>query len=160
MTRRLLFMVAPALLLAGVAVWFSLRGSEEPVVASTRLQDASTVMYKSPTCGCCDSYADVLASRGVKVDVEADDEAVAQAKRQYGVPSAAVSCHTIVMEGYVVEGHVPLEAIEALLDERPDIAGIALPGMPPGSPGMPGTKQAPFEVLQFGDGSLSPFLSL
>ena len=72
-------------------------------------------------------------------------------------PTEAWSCHTALIDGYPVEGHVPVEAIEDLLAERPDIDGIALPGMRAGSPGMPGEKASPFEVLAIDDGTLSAF---
>ena len=67
-------------------------------------------------------------------------------KTKYSVPSALASCHTTIVNGYVVEGHVPVEAIERLLLEQPKIIGIALPGMPTGSPGMPGSKSSPFDI--------------
>ena len=87
--------------------------------------------------------------------VPTDD--MAAMKRQMGVPNDAMSCHTAVIDGYAIEGHVPVEAIEDLLAQRPAIDGIALPGMPPGSPGMPGDKAAPFTVLAVSDGATSEF---
>jgi hypothetical protein len=78
-------------------------------------------------------------------------------KAERGVPEGAWSCHTAVVAGYVVEGHVPAEAIEALLAQRPPIDGIALPAMPDGSPGMPGVKAAPFEILAIDGGATSVF---
>lgn len=87
--------------------------------------------------------------------IETDD--MTRVKRQHRLPDASWSCHTAVIDGYVVEGHVPLAAIEDLLAERPAIDGIALPGMPAGSPGMPGTKEAPFQILAVEDGNATPF---
>ena len=72
--------------------------------------------------------------------------------RQHGVPEKLAGCHTMLIEGYVVEGHVPVGAINKLLTERPRIKGISLPGMPEGSPGMTGVKSAPFQVLEITDG--------
>jgi hypothetical protein len=78
-------------------------------------------------------------------------------KDAHDVPSSAWSCHTAIVDGYVVEGHVPVEAIDDLLDAAPLIDGIALAGMPPGSPGMPGTKEGPFQVLTIRSGTTAPF---
>jgi hypothetical protein len=78
-------------------------------------------------------------------------------KAEHGVPQAAWSCHTAIIDGYVVEGHVPIEAIDDLLAEHPPIDAIALPGMPAGSPGMPGVKAAPFEILAIEAGTTSTF---
>ena len=81
-------------------------------------------------------------------------------KRQAGVPRGASSCHTAFVDGYVVEGHVPAEDIKRLLTERPDVAGIAVPGMPIGSPGMEGPNPQPYDTLAFDeDGSVSHFAS-
>lgn len=102
---------------------------------------AATV-YKSPTCGCCEEYVRYLQSNGFAVTAvnRNDMDAV---KARYGVPRNAQSCHTMQIGDYVVEGHVPVGAIRKLLTERPRIRGIAVPGMPPNSPGMgemkPGT---------------------
>lgn len=82
---------------------------------------------------------------------------MAAVKRERGLPQASWSCHTAVIDGYVVEGHVPIEAIEALLADRPAIDGIALPGMPAGSPGMSGQREGPLEVLAISDGVTTPF---
>lgn len=103
-------------------------------------------IYKSLTCGCCDVYSNYVdgkvSSRVNVFDIQDSNEI----KRQYGVPSELQSCHTTIVEGYFIEGHVPLEAVEKLLKEQPDIAGIAMPGMPSGSPGMPGSKNADFII--------------
>ena len=83
---------------------------------------------------------------------------MAARKAELGIPSSAGSCHTSVIQGYVVEGHVPLAAVQRLLRERPDIRGIALPGMDAGSPGMEGQAVTPFLVMAIGhDGSVSSF---
>lgn len=113
-------------------------------------------VYKSPSCGCCHEWEAYLRTHGYTVDsIPTEDMTAVKADR--GVPRSAQSCHTAVVGGYVVEGHVPVEAIEDLLAEQPAIDGIALPGMPPGSPGMPGEQEAPFEVLALVDGVTSPF---
>lgn len=107
------------------------------------------VVYKSATCGCCTIHANYMQFNGYRVETIDTDEMEA-IKQQYNIPAEIWSCHTtIVNDGeYYVEGHIPIEAIEKLLEEEPDIAGIGMPGMPSGSPGMPGPKHAPFEVMQ------------
>ncbi|HET7727079.1 MAG TPA: DUF411 domain-containing protein, partial [Candidatus Limnocylindrales bacterium] len=84
-------------------------------------------------------------------------EDMAAVKARFGLPESAWSCHTAVVDGYAVEGHVPIEAIEDLLAARPSIDGIALPGMPAGSPGMPGVQAAPFLVLAVDGGNPTEF---
>jgi hypothetical protein len=108
------------------------------------------LIYKSPTCGCCKGWATYLERNGYRVTtIDRDD--MDTVKDGMGVPEAMRSCHTAKIEGYVVEGHVPLEAIDKLLAEKPKVKGIAAPGMPSGSPGMSGSKE-PNPVFTFGDG--------
>ncbi len=95
------------------------------------------------------------------VQVE-DVQDLLSVKRRYQVPSELQSCHTAIVDGYVIEGHVPVEDVERLLSERPDITGLAVPGMPPGSPGMdvPGAAPQPFDVLAFdSEGNFEVFSS-
>ena len=106
------------------------------------------LLYKNPQCGCCEGYAKYLRKNGYSVTVKPSPD-LSLIKRNNGVPEEFEGCHTSLIDGYVVEGHVPVSAINKLLSERPDIKGISLPGMPMGSPGMGGEKEAPFEVHQF-----------
>jgi hypothetical protein len=116
-----------------------------------------TTLYKTPNCGCCEGYASFLRAHGFKVLVEPVQN-MHEVKKLAGVPRNLESCHTTMMGGYVVEGHVPLSAIEKLLIERPKIRGISLPDMPIGSPGMPGPKAAPFKTFEFrADGNSKVF---
>lgn len=103
-------------------------------------------VYKSPTCGCCRLWVDYMRSRGYEVAVS-DVSDVTEVKREIGVPSGVSSCHTALVGGYFVEGHVPAEDVARLLAERPDVAGLAVPGMPVGSPGMEGPNPQPYSVL-------------
>lgn len=97
------------------------------------------LVYKTGLCGCCESYIDYLSRFGYTVRViDLPEEGLESLKAELGIPRVLWSCHTAIIDGYVVEGHVPVEAIERLLAEKPGIAGIAVPGMPPGAPGMPG----------------------
>lgn len=103
-------------------------------------------IYKSITCGCCRVFADYLERYGIKVQRK-DLPELSSVKSEYGIPQSLQSCHTTVIDDYVVEGHIPAEAIAKLLKERPQIKGIAMPGMPSGSPGMPGPKE-PFVIYE------------
>ncbi|MCE4612945.1 MAG: hypothetical protein F7C07_03850 [Desulfurococcales archaeon] len=96
-------------------------------------------LYKTPECGCCLSYVKYLSSEGYRVEViDLSQSELAKLKHELRVPRYLWSCHTSLINDYVVEGHVSVEAIEKLLEEKPKVRGIAVPGMPPGAPGMPG----------------------
>ena len=103
-------------------------------------------IYKSLTCGCCSVYTDYVDGKVIpkvnSFNVQ-DPDAI---KEQYGIPRELQSCHTTIIENYFVEGHIPLEAVEKLMKEQPNIKGIAMPGMPSGSPGMPGGKTGDFII--------------
>ena len=103
------------------------------------------VLYKNPQCSCCEGYAAYLKENGFDVEVKPTND-LAEISRKAGVPEQYQGCHTAFIEGYVVDGHVPVEAIRKLLAERPAIAGITLAGMPMGSPGMGGEKTEPFVI--------------
>ena len=102
-------------------------------------------MFKTPQCGCCEDYAAYLRKNGFEVDVEPSND-LSAISRKAGVPENLQGCHTIFLDGYVLDGHVPVSVIRKLLAERPQVAGITLPGMPAGSPGMTGRKTAAFTV--------------
>lgn len=109
-------------------------------------------VYKTPTCGCCSKWVEHMRHAGFTVKAEdVSQEALQQMKTKLGVPDSANSCHTARLGGYVVEGHVPADTVKKMLKERPKIAGIAVPGMPVGSPGMevPGAAVRPYDVLSF-----------
>jgi hypothetical protein len=134
MRRRDLLILSLASLLAPMAVI--------PAKAAEPL-----TLYKDPACGCCAGHADYLRAHGFTVTIveAADLDAIRQ---RYGVPDRLAGCHTIIAGNYVIEGHVPIEPIRRLLAERPAIIGIALAGMPEGSPGMGGEKTGPFTIYQ------------
>jgi hypothetical protein len=106
-------------------------------------------VYKSPTCGCCEKWVDHLRAEGFTVRTK-DVPDVSPIKLENGVGPELSACHTAFVGGYVVEGHVPASDIRRLLAERPAVAGLAVPGMPVGSPGMEGPNAKPYEVLSFG----------
>jgi hypothetical protein len=111
----------------------------------------ATILYKNPQCGCCEGYADYLRESGFEVTVEPTHD-LSSIKRQHGVPGALEGCHTTLVDGYVVEGHVPVNTLLRLLAEKPAIKGISLPDMPAGSPGMAGEKTGPFTIYELADG--------
>ena len=126
-------------ILAGVAIW-------PPSLKKARA--AEIVVYKSPTCGCCRDWVDHLRDEGFRVTAH-DRKDMSAIKAQNGITRKLASCHTALVEGYVVEGHVPARDIKRLLEEKPAVAGLAVPGMPMGSPGMEGAYEDPYDVLTF-----------
>ena len=106
------------------------------------------VVYKSPTCGCCTAWVTHVKRAGFRVESH-DTANVQPIKDGWGVPSDLISCHTARVDGYVIEGHVPADLIQRLLQERPAVVGIATPGMPNGSPGMEGGEAEPYDVVTF-----------
>ncbi len=125
-----------ALVLAGV-LFFGM--NEEPTVT----------VYKSPSCGCCVDWVDHLEANGFDTKVENVSNTVI-IKNKFGVGEKLQSCHTAVVNGYVVEGHVPADLVHKLLEQKPDVKGLAVPGMPQGSPGMEGSGiKEPYKVFTF-----------
>jgi hypothetical protein len=117
----------------------------------------TATMYKPLQCGCCDEYAKYLEENGFKVTVESvPDRQLETVKHMAEVPESLYGCHTLAVDGYVVEGLVPIDTISKLLTEKPKIRGISLPGMPVGAPGMPGRKNAPLIVYEISQGSAAP----
>ncbi|MBI4439338.1 DUF411 domain-containing protein [Candidatus Woesearchaeota archaeon] len=127
---------------------------------ASKFPETGIEIFKSPTCGCCSIYAKHMQDKGFDAKVT-DTYDVQAIKTKYNVPAQLSSCHTTIAGDYFVEGHIPLEAVEKLLTEKPDIAGIAMPGMPSGSPGMPGAKQGQFVIFSVGkDGSINEFMRI
>ncbi len=106
-------------------------------------------VYKSPWCGCCAAWVDHLEQNGYTAIVHDVDD-LSAIKQMAGVPQDQRSCHTAMIDGYVIEGHVPASAIDRLLAERPEIHGLTVPGMPQGSPGMEGPNPVPVTVYSIG----------
>ena len=106
-------------------------------------------VLKDPNCGCCSAWVDILEAEGFDVTVEeSTGTALTRYKLDNGIPQAMVSCHTGRIEGYMIEGHVPVADIRRLLDTRPDAVGLAVPGMPYGSPGMgPEAEREAYDVF-------------
>lgn len=128
------------------------------IVATRALAQPSpkplATLFKNPQCGCCETYAGYLKSNGYEVKMVPSHDLPLIQQRQ-GVPAGMEGCHTTLIGGYFVDGHVPIEAFNRLLEERPEINGITLPGMPPGSPGMGGPKMEPFTIHAVAKGELT-----
>lgn len=119
--------------------------------ASAGEKPAAT-LYKNPQCSCCEDYAAYLRRNGYTVTVKPTHD-LSLINKQHGVTEKLEGCHTTLIGGYVVEGHVPVDTLNRLLTEKPAIKGISLPGMPMGSPGMTGRKTEPFTIYEFGNGT-------
>ena len=144
LTRRALLITASAIAFTGPA----------------RAATVAVTLYKSPECGCCEGYADYLRQRGFAVTTKPTND-LAEISRKAGIPPDLQGCHTAFIGDYVVDGHVPVEAINRLLAEHPASKGITLPGMPEGSPGMSGEKAGPLTIYAIGpDGQSSVFMTL
>ena len=114
-----------------------------------RADGAEMLVYRSPSCGCCGAWVEHMRAAGFTVRVE-NLEDLSPVKQQFGVVPALQSCHTAIIDGYVIEGHVPAEDVRRLLTERPQATGLSVPGMPIGSPGMEmGNRREPFDVVLF-----------
>ena len=105
-------------------------------------------VYKNPSCGCCRGWVKHMEANGFKAKLT-DTSDMATIKKQHGVDAKLQSCHTAVVAGYVVEGHVPASDVRRLLKEKPKVVGLTIPGMPQSAPGMDGKPFQPYEVLSF-----------
>ena len=119
-----------------------------PQIVARAQQPPAIEVYKTPTCGCCSKWVEHLRNNGFTVRTINLDR-LGDVKARHGVPSRVQSCHTGLIDGYVIEGHVPASDIHALLKKRPSVVGLAVPGMPIGSPGMEGPNARPYDVVTF-----------
>ncbi|MEO8296106.1 MAG: DUF411 domain-containing protein [Gemmatimonadota bacterium] len=143
---------AALLALFSVASAFTVRSPDRPSAHAP----IDITVYKSPSCGCCAKWIDHLTANGFKVTTR-NMEDVTPIKSQNHVPDALRSCHTAIVNGYVIEGHVPASDIQHLLRDKPKISGLAVPGMVTGSPGMEGGTAQSYDVVAFGDGKTSVY---
>ncbi len=129
------------------------------VVVSAQPERTTVLVYKTPTCGCCTKWVEHLEANGFKVVAQHRDD-LTPLRQQHKVPARVTSCHTALVGPYVVEGHVPAADVKRLLAEKPKVKGIAVPGMPIGSPGMEGPNPQKYNTLAFTeDGQTSVFAS-
>lgn len=136
------------LLGGGAALGAAAIGGTAWLLAPSEVKAGEMVVYRSPTCGCCGKWAKHMQDHGYTVHIRNVDDLVAE-KDKVGVPEDLQSCHTAIIDGYVIEGHVPAREVTRLLKERPKAAGISVPGMPIGSPGMEGGEPERYNVVLF-----------
>ena len=148
-----------ALVLPGCSATKAITEPEAPTYMPIPPSTPATV-YQSPDCNCCTQHVAYLKSEGFQVEVVYVEDEGASIREKYSIPPNLWSCHTALIEDYFVEGHMPIEAIIKLLAEKPAIDGIVLPGMPSGSPGMPGPKTEEFIIYAISDDEVSEFLIL
>ena len=118
------------------------------IPAAAPIPPRQMVVYKSPYCGCCAKWVDHARAAGFAVTV-IDTAALEPIKARHGVPDELGSCHTALVDGYVIEGHVPADLVMKIVTERPAVRGLALPGMVAGSPGMEGPNSQRYSVVSF-----------
>jgi len=133
--------------LVGAGSLIARRAGATPPVRATVARPPVTV-YKDPSCGCCKAWVTHMEKSGFVVTAH-DDTDMDAIKDHYGVPSGVRSCHTALVGNYVIEGHVPASDVDRMLKEQPKVAGLAVPGMVTGSPGMEGPMSKPYTVLAF-----------
>jgi len=124
-------------------------GGGIPLSASAAPNRGDVTLYKNPQCGCCEGYADYLRDNGFKVKAISTHDLTVMGQK-YGIADDMQPCHISLIGGYVVEGHIPIEVVNRLLFEKPQITGITLPGMPEGTPGMPGKKRGRLDINEIG----------
>ena len=127
--------------------------------AITKTNKQIVEVFKTPSCGCCFGYILFLKEEEYEIK-ETNMGSLHNIKKKYNIPMEMQSCHTTILGKYFIEGHVPIEAINKLLKEQPKIDGLALPGMPIGTPGMPGEKEEPYIIYQLIDGKSSVFMKI
>jgi hypothetical protein len=123
-------------------------GAATPATVGADPKQPVITVYKDASCGCCKSWIEHLIKHGYRVDAK-DSPDMTEIKRSLGVPEGLSACHTAVVNGYLIEGHVPAADIARLLKAKPKVAGLAVPGMPMGSPGMEGPRTQHYQVLSF-----------
>lgn len=134
-------------------VWGLMLCAAVPALSTAKPVPVEATVYRSPTCGCCKKWVEHIQANGFAVkDIVKDD--MAAVKRELGVPENLASCHTAVIGGYRVEGHVPAADIRRLLDAKAPLLGLSVPGMPAGTPGMEmGGRKDAYSVIGFGPGA-------
>jgi hypothetical protein len=137
--KKIILFTLPLILLAGLIY----RRTQSEIQSSEKI-----TVYQSRSCGCCQKWVKHLTNSGFQVESVMMDD-VSAVKVENGVTPDLASCHTAKVAGYVVEGHVPARALRKLLSSKPNIKGIAVPGMPMGSPGMEGDRVEKYDVISF-----------
>lgn len=158
MKKNVLIAVGLAVAIAaGGAAYTGFGGGEAAAAIEKAAAEAGTVtIYRSPGCGCCDAYAEYLEKHGFEVDL-VDDRDFDERSIEAGVPEQGIGCHLSMIDGYAVSGLVPAEIIVRLLEERPEITGITVPGMPANAPGMAPVKTGKITTYAFGPEGVTVF---
>lgn len=139
-------MIGPKSILA--LAFASVVGAIGGLGRATPAMPLDVIVYKRPSCDCCKKWIEHLRTAGFRVTAH-DTSDLGGVRARFGVPPKLTSCHTAVVGGYVVEGHVPADVIQRLIKERPDLAGVAVPGMPAGSPGMESEAPTHYRIFTF-----------
>jgi len=175
MNNNKFYVLAVVLIAASVGFWAYMFQSPEPEIVTAEAEtptfyepivaedsgerfegDVSLTMYRSEGCDCCVKWADYLEAEGWEVTTETVSD-MYPVKQENGVPGQLQSCHTALVDGYVIEGHVPIEDIRRLLAERPDAIGLSAPGMPPNSPGMDLDVENEWQTVLFDGESMTVY---
>lgn len=170
MNKHIVIGIIAVVILSGTAVLVTGNNNQKTDITSSvseptiAFAQTRAVVYKSPTCGCCEGHAEAMKEAGIDVEIiELQQTELSLFKEDKGVPGDMQSCHTTMLthgdKEYVVEGHIPIEGLSKLVTEQPDIPGIVLPGMPMGTPGMPGPKTAPYNIMTLEE-TPQPYLSI
>ena len=144
-SRRSLFFAFFCVIIAIGGTWWTFTKNDPANTAA-----GEVIVYKSPSCGCCAKWVDHMRDAGFEVKVNNTSD-IYPIKQEFGLPKGIGSCHTAIVDGYVIEGHVPANDVKKLLAEKPNARGLSVPGMPIGSPGMEqGSYKERYEVIIFG----------
>lgn len=162
MKAKIFLLVFFILLIAASLIFMTRNQKNDTTGLAINLKTNEQVnFYRSESCGCCSLYKDYLGNKGKTVVEDIILEDTTQIKQQYNIPTELQSCHTSIIGEYFIEGHVPLEAINKLLTEKPNLKGIAISGMPYGAPGMPGGKNSDFIIYGINmDGSYNEYMRM
>ncbi|AFY55691.1 putative metal-binding protein [Rivularia sp. PCC 7116] len=146
------------LIMAGIFYWLPFTGNQAQAMKSVWDKETQPLysgakevtVYRSPYCGCCEDWVKHMQKHGFKIKDDIKTEEMAAIKQEYKVPQQLESCHTAIIDGYVMEGHVPADDIKRFVAQSPNKIGLSVPGMPSGTPGMEmGNKKDPFPVVSF-----------
>lgn len=160
--KNIHIMIVLGLVFLGVVSSFVINknsNAASPVSSTSLHKGISVTLFHESTCGCCKNYAKYLENNGVNVRTVTTSN-TNNIKNNFNIPSDKRSCHTMKMGDYVIEGHMPLEVIDKILKEKPDVDILTLPGMPSGSPGMPGNKFNDFTVYSVNNGEVKEFMKV
>ncbi|BAY82861.1 hypothetical protein NIES267_23460 [Calothrix parasitica NIES-267] len=146
------------LIMVGIFYWLPFTGNQAQAIASTWDKETAPLLssskevsvYRSPYCGCCEDWIKHMQKHGFQIKDDVKTENMEAVKQEYQVPSQLESCHTAIIDGYVIEGHVPADDIKRFVAQSPKQIGLSVPGMVSGSPGMEmGNKKDPFSIVSF-----------